>query len=230
MDNKLFDDEFILKMSHEFRTLILPILGYTDLLVEKVNDANIENILRTMQSNISKVINILDQIEYVVGIESRKNSINIKSLIFNGLLDELVKDLMPGLEKKGLYIRIHPGGTIYIDSDYNLLKIIMRNVLESTVQYTDKGGITIDYRTISHHKRLYLKIKITDTGMGISDLNMDEIFKSIKSGNDKTNSDNRKSGLKLSLTKKLIEKLGGEMRIESELGKGSGCLIQLPLK
>lgn len=229
MNSNILNEEFYLLLSHEFRGTLLPMIGYSDILSENLQETEYGNILSAMKANIIKVVEVLDQIEYLAGIENRAGIMDLKPIVFNGLLDELVKDLMPGLERKGLYIRIHPGGTIYIDTDYILLKIIVRNVLESTIKCTDKGGITIDYRTAVNHDRLYLKIKITDTGMGISDLNREEIFNSIKNGNEKTNNDNRKSGLKLSLTKKLIEKLGGEMSIESELGKGSVCLIELPL-
>lgn len=229
MDSKILTDEFYAELSNEFRTTLVPMLGYSDLLSENFVENETGKLITAMKANILRVIEVLDQIDYVAGIECSRKIINTRTIVFNELINELVDEFKPGLEKKDLYIRIHHGGTIYIDTDYNLLRIVLQNVLESTVKYTDKGGITIEYRTISHSNRLYLKIKITDTGMGISDMNMDKMFESIRKENKEVNKDYKKSGLKLTITKKIIEKLDGELIIESQLGKGSVCLIELPL-
>jgi signal transduction histidine kinase len=223
--------EFLNQVSHELRTPLAVIIGYieciTDGLYGEVESKHHE-ILQVVAKQSTHLKNMIDQILIYSRLEAGKQPIRIEEL----QLTKVVNDMRDTFEflcrQKGLDLRWEiPKDPLPIRSDATRLKEVVSNLLQNAVKYTDRGSITV--RTAKDSSADVATVDVQDTGMGISEQHLANIFEPFMQVH-KTSTENSRGGigLGLSIVKKHLEQIGGTITVESELGKGSTFRVVIP--
>lgn len=224
-DAEQLKSAFLDNMPHEIRTPLHAITGFTSLLsdADLTHDERLEYV-KFIQDSSNDILNLMDNIIEIAKLETNQIKLKREKCYINSIFDKLQNDVEQKkelLEKEHLNIKVSKGTNdplFMIVSDPERLYQIMSHLLNNALKFTDKGDIEFGYKHISEKK---IEFFVRDTGIGIDKDELDLIFKKFgKSGNINTNK-NRGSGLGLTLSKKLVELLNGNISVESEKGFGS---------
>lgn len=222
---------FLANMSHEIRTPLNAISGFADLLSkENLPEKQMEkvHIIRQSSYHLGSLIN---QILDLTKLQSNKMS--VEDIPFH-LLDEInwVLQVVEGeAEKRNNRIGLHIEESVplYLLGDSMKLKQILLNIAGNAVKFTQDGQITIDIQSMRTAKdRIELRLRITDTGIGIPPEKQLTIFDEFEQAEKSTTRQFGGTGLGLSITKKLTEIMGGQLYLQSEMGKGTQITVHLP--
>jgi len=219
--------EFLASMSHELRTPLNGILGYAQIL--RKNQAltpqqkNGINVIHQCGEHLLTLINdILD----ISKIEARRMELYPKEFYFPDFLESIVQICRIRTEQKRIalvYRQLTPLPKV-VQGDEKRLRQVLINLLSNAVKFTEKG--TINFLVGYHQGRL--RFQIEDTGIGIAQEQLEEIFLPFK----QVGEDSRKTegtGLGLAISRQLVEMMGGEIKVKSTLGKGSTFWLDLDL-
>ena len=226
--SNLVKSKFLTGMSHELRTPMNAILGFGQILqldthlLNKDQNENIDNII----SAGSHLMTLIEELLNLSKIESGKMDLDIEPVILEDLLKQCITLITPQANKHQVEIinQISDKSHI-IKGDLTRLKQIVLNLLSNAVKYgNDSSEVIIDANVVDGNR---ICIRITDTGVGLTQENIDKLFTSFERL-DK-NQDTEGTGLGLVITKSLIEIMGGRIGIESTLGEGSTFWIEIPL-
>lgn len=237
--------EFIGTMSHELRTPMTSVKGFTQLLamgsLGPVNDTQRE-FLNTIQSNAERMISIINDVLEITKIETGSIHLEIRPLHLAEALSGVVSELqeISAAREQDLSIAIPPGLPL-IYADPTRLHQILQNLISNALKYTPKGGRiqvqayeanleelpeTIRDSVISH--RRYTRIDVEDTGVGIAPRDVERVFDRFYRTENPLKVEAGGTGLGLSLTRPLVEMMGGRIWVQSTLGEGSTFSIVLP--
>jgi len=210
---------FIASMSHEFRSPISSIMGYADLLkAELPGSENPRALQRASWHLLTLVENLLEQ--------AREGDENVKLNPGRFSLDRLVDDIevlfRTQSEAKGLDFEVKsaPGG-IDIECDELRLRQILINLVSNAIRYTQKGRVSVQFRLRDNK----LQVRVRDTGRGIAPGDLEDIFKPftrVGQGNAPG------TGLGLTITRQLVQRMGGQLSVQSEPGSGSEFRFVIP--
>ncbi len=215
---------FLANMSHEIRTPMNGIIGMVDIL-KKTPLTNVQQeyvqIIESSGENLLTIINdILDYSKIEAGrIELENIPIKLRAEISN-----VIKILQIQADRKGLplYVNIDDDVPDYLMGDPVRLKQIIINLVNNAIKFTDAGEIRLKVeKQAINGSKAHLLFKVTDTGIGISEEGKQRLFKSFSQVDKSTTRKFGGTGLGLAISKNLSEMMGGEIGIESELGKGS---------
>lgn len=206
---------FLANMSHEIRTPLNAIVGFSSLLNATEDDEEREEYIKIIESNNDLLLQLISNILDLSKIESGIMELEESPVDVNSLIEELTKTLSLRAEAKGLTIEFKdrlPECTIR--TDQNRLNQVLINLITNAIKFTEKGGITVGYSLQEDNS---LRFYVTDTGMGIAPDNQAGVFTRFV----KLNSFIQGSGLGLPICKNIIERMGGQIGLKSEPGKGS---------
>ena len=219
--------ESIANISHDLRTPLTVILGHLQLLrKEPLTDRQaqrIETIFHKAERMKELVqtfydLSILDAEQ----ITPRREDFNLSNLLIN-----LITENAPALEAKNISPEIDlPPHSVYLNSDYSMVERILQNLLTNAIMFTPRGGAV--RLTVTHHET-QLVVGISDTGIGISPGNLQRLFQVNKKFSTTGTNGEHGSGFGLIISKILVEKLGGAISVESEVGQGTTVRFTLPL-
>ncbi|OUD14413.1 ATP-binding protein [Thioflexithrix psekupsensis] len=210
---------FLANMSHELRTPLNGILGYAQILLRdpqltKKQLEGVEIIRRSGDYLLTLINDILD----LSRIEANRIELYVTDIIFSDFLNDIVELFKIRAEQKGIafiYEQLSqlPQG---IRGDEKRLRQILINLLGNAVKFTEQGGIT--FKVGYFEKKL--RFQIEDTGIGIADEDLEKIFQAFEQAGDQ-NYRAQGTGLGLAITKRLVEMMGGELKVESHLHQGT---------
>ncbi|MDC4204251.1 MAG: MEDS domain-containing protein [Candidatus Manganitrophus sp.] len=223
---------FLSNVSHELRTPLNAIVGYSHLLREEVYGALNEAqrpALEGIQRNARDLSQLISDVLDLAKIEAGKMSVDLSEVHLPALVDEVAAGIRPLSEKKSLPIRcvVEPG-LPRINSDESKIKQIIVNLLSNAVKFTSKGEITVHLRTWPDRNGVELAVQ--DTGIGIRPEDLPRIFDTFHQVDGATTREFGGVGLGLAIVKELLHLLEGEIRVESEHGKGSTFTVLLPVR
>jgi PAS domain S-box-containing protein len=225
-----FKSGFLRAMSHELKTPLTTIIGFTETLAGKkrgpLNEDQEKYVNIVLQSglNLHQLIN--DLLDFT-RLNSNKISLNSEELSLKALLNSLLDSFRPQAQVKNIEIFFDEEYTIpSIQGDKEKLQKAFLNIINNAMDYTHEGKISIDFETDNGQ----VITKITDTGIGIKTDDQKRIFeKFIKLSPTDEKSSRPGLGLGLSVAKDLITLHDGKIWVESKEGKGSTFFIQLPI-
>jgi signal transduction histidine kinase len=221
--------DFLASMSHEFRTPLNAIIGYGRL-IRRETEGHIaplqrEN-LQDLLSNAERLLNLIDSLLDFAKIEAGKMEIRVEPIrvdeVIRGAASTIESILNPGSVR---LIREIASDIPSLNTDREKLRQIIVNLLGNAAKFTERGEI----RIYASEQNGSLKLVVSDTGIGIEKKDLDQIFEKFHQGDLSITRKYRGTGLGLAIVKKFVNVLGGEVSVESEVGKGSTFTVTLPL-
>jgi len=232
----LAKSEFMANMSHELRTPMNGIIGFTDLVLTTDLQKAQREYLQHVGKSAYNLLNIINDILDFSKIEAGKLIINNGTFRLDEVIEESVDILSIRAQEKGLELMcsIDPALPAAFFGDEVRLGQILINLIGNAIKFTPAGEIVVSVRKGSVYKMngqpfIDITISIRDTGIGIPDEKIDTIFESFTQADSSTTRKYGGTGLGLTISKRLTELMGGNIRVNSEYGIGSTFTVVLPL-
>jgi signal transduction histidine kinase len=213
-------DEFIRNISHELRTPLSVVIGNLKLLRDSApigKEREWAKSLDMLDRNTERMTNSINKILEIneLSIMTPKK----ERIYLNDIIGEVYRDQLPITSKKGLKMELHTEPVVIV-GDGTLIKIAFMNLVSNAVKFTNKGKINIELKAFDGT----VSMKVTDTGIGISSENQKRIYDKFFKANPSAPG----AGVGLTITKDIVEKHNGKIKISSKPGKGSVFEILLP--
>jgi len=224
---------FLANMSHEIRTPMNAIVGFTELLNYTSPTAEEAQAYRKLiEENSNLLLHLIDDIIDIAKIEAGELKVQLKEIRINEIIDNTIKVFNNKKKQIGkAHIEIEKKTDPNLDNpllktDSFRLQQIISNLLDNAIKFTEEGHIEVGYRMADEENHLVVYVK--DTGIGMTKEQKQFIFQRFGKVEERTKKLYRGAGLGLAISKNLTEMLGGRIRVESEFGKGSTFLLELP--
>jgi signal transduction histidine kinase len=225
---------FLLNMSHELRTPLNHIIGYSEMLQEEAEDLgdaaqNLVPDLKKVQGAGRHLLALIDGMLEIAKLEADRMDLHLEAFDISSMLREVVTAVQPLAEEKGNTLDVRSAGdlgTMY--ADLAKVRQSLFNLLNNACKFTERGMITL---TVSREPLLladWITFRVSDTGIGITPEQMAKLFQPFTQADPSTTRKYGGVGLGLAITKQFCQLMGGDVTVESELGKGSTFTIQLP--
>ena len=222
----LAKSEFLSRMSHELRTPLNAVLGFSQILAMKLegNEALEQHASEIMDAG-NHLLELIDEVLDLSRIDAGKIAINLERVEVKGLLVEAIRYISTQASERSISMDMTDFDANEIIADRIRLKEVMLNLLSNAVKYNhENGSIKVACRRLDDQQ---VQIEVRDTGIGLSQEQIEHIFEPFsRLGAEYTGVQG--TGIGLTIVKRLVELMGGSIRIESELGTGTAFVIMLP--
>jgi signal transduction histidine kinase len=219
-------------MSHEFRTPLNAILGYTHMLLNNVSgqvtDPQRKSLSR-IDSNARHLLALINDILDITRIEAGRMPLNVTTFRVADLVHEVMSELEPIIRRSNLQVSSKVRGAVpSLKTDRQKVKQVVLNLLSNALKFTPAGSVTI--LATYDAKRREVCIAVRDTGIGIGRSDQAKVFEDFRQLDSSPARGYGGTGLGLSICRRLSQMLGGTIELESQLGKGSTFTLRLPAK
>jgi signal transduction histidine kinase len=224
--------EFISIASHQLRTPLTAIKGYISMILEgtygKIPEKTKEPMKKVYESN-SRLISLVNNLLSISRIESGKLKLELEKASLEDIISNVIDIFQIEAKEKGIYLKFEkpkkPLPKIMLDEEK--MTEVISNVVNNDIKYTEKGGITIKVKKLKSK----IMIIVKDTGVGMTEDELDKMFKSFSRGMAGNRLYTKGAGLGLYISRKFVEMHNGKIWAESEgKNKGSTFYIELPMK
>ena len=221
---------FLASMSHELRTPLNSIIGFTGIILMgmsgEVNEEQKKQ-LTLVKNSATHLLSLINDILDISKIEAGRAEVSLEEFELDDVVREVVESSTPAVNEKGLEFITELPEDIILFSDVRRMKQILLNLTNNAIKFTDQGSVKIAARISGDGK---LQMSVMDTGIGIKEEDMKKLFMPFQQLDVSLTKQHEGTGLGLSLTKKLVALLGGDISAKSEYGKGSEFTFVIPLK
>jgi signal transduction histidine kinase len=225
--------QFLANVSHEFRTPLNAILGYSTMLLGGFYGPLTEEQQRTVSrvdANSKHLATLINDVLDIERIEAGKLPIAVSTFAVDEVVRELVEELEGVIAQSHVKVEVTlpKGPTVQVRSDRAKLKQILANLLTNALKFTREGRV--DIMASIDRPRNRLAVAVRDTGIGIAAADFTRIFEPFQQAHRTTSRALGGTGLGLAICRRLAQVLGGEITVQSELGVGSTFTVELPLR
>jgi len=222
---------FLSNMSHELRTPMIAIMGYSEILQEEITNPNHVNLISGILEGASRLNETFNSILELSRIESAILNVQPSACSLLEEVEKTIVSLKSTAERKNLYLNVElKDKNVTVEIDPPLFRKALYHVISNGIKFTKTGGVTIqvDKQMIGDHTRAV--VRVIDTGVGIPDYDIQKIFGEFRQGSEGLARGYEGMGIGLSLAKKIIQMMKGEILVDSTPGNGSVFTISLPVK
>ncbi|MBB1138879.1 ATP-binding protein [Myroides sp. WP-1] len=215
-------------VTHDLQTPLGSLIGFANLLENTELKPKQRQYLNNIQSSTQYIANLINDLTDFSRLENNKISIQEKAFNPKELIESICAPLVPNAENKKIKLKwtVSPDLNNTFISDPYRLKQIVTNLITNALKFTQQGGVFIEALRLENQ----LEIKVIDTGIGIEQSQIENIFKEFSQANEGIEKRFGGTGLGLNISKRLINLLHGEIKVESILGEGSIFTLTLPLE
>ena len=223
---------FIASLSHEIRTPMNAILGINEVILRNSKEQNVLNYSRDMKKAGTALLSIINDVLDVSKMEAGQFNIVEENYHLDEMVDGLAQKLSDGLAKKKVeyQLRVKEDLPDELYGDEDRLSQVLSNIIDNAVKYTKRGIIVFDVSGEVEGDYVHLDFTVTDTGVGIREEDMGELFKNFKRMDMENNRSIEGTGLGLSIAKQILTLMGGTIEVKSTYGKGSIFTVHISQK
>jgi len=240
---------FLANMSHELRTPLNAIIGYSEIMLEDAVDLGYDTFvpdLTKVQTAGKHLLAIINDILDLSKIEAGKMELHAEPFDIESLIDNVISTIQPTIEKNFNVLDVRFEDNIgTIGADLTKVRQVILNLLSNAAKFTENGKITLTVREATDEEkpsieeleidrdlsdRQYILISVADTGIGISQEQVENLFEPFTQADSSTTKKYGGTGLGLAISRHFCKMMGGDISVESEIGKGSVFTVKLPVK
>jgi signal transduction histidine kinase/CheY-like chemotaxis protein/ligand-binding sensor domain-containing protein len=223
---------FMANMSHELRTPLNAVIGYSEMLQEEAEDLGQEEFIPDLKKINAAGRHLLDLINSVLDlskIEAGKMELYLESFEVKNLIADVSAVIEPLIAKNAnrLQVNCAPDAGA-MRADLTKVRQILFNLLSNASKFTESGAITLDVARRAETGGDWLVFRVSDTGIGMTPEQIAKLFQPFTQADASTTRQYGGTGLGLTITRKFCEMMGGEVSVESELGRGATFTVKLP--
>ena len=226
--------QFLANMSHELRTPMNAIIGYSEMLMEEAEDIGQDDFIPDLQKihGAGKhLLNLINDILDLSKIEAGRMELYLENFNIKNLINETVSTIVPLIEKNENVLETNLADELnMMHADLTKVRQSLFNLLSNASKFTKQGKITLDVSTQTIQEKQFITFKVKDTGIGMSSEQKGKLFQAFTQADASTTRKYGGTGLGLAITKKFCQMMGGDIYVESEIGKGSTFSINLPIE
>jgi len=222
--------EFLANMSHEIRTPMNAILGFTEVLSQKITDEQLKSYLDSIKSSGKSLLTLINDVLDLSKIEAGKMKLSREFIDPFVLFKDVEYLFSLRAQEKGLEFKVITDLNIPmgIEIDEVRLRQILINLIGNAIKFTEKGSVIVHVSAFPiSTERVDLKITVKDTGIGIEPQHLQKIFEPFTQLESASTKRFGGTGLGLTITRRLVDLMGGEISVESELNKGTVFTVLL---
>jgi len=217
---------FLANMSHEIRTPLTSILGFADVLDEEI-EGEAQRVVEMIRESGHRLKETLTSVLELARLERESAEVSAERCDLVGRVQETLDLMQPQIEGKGLDLQVRvPSTPVYLQADPRVLHRVLTNLVANAIKFTEEGTV----RVVVERTDDEAVLKVTDTGIGISEDFLDQIFDEFRQESEGLTRAHEGSGLGLTITQRLVELMGGSIEAESTKGEGSTFTVRLPLE
>jgi two-component system phosphate regulon sensor histidine kinase PhoR len=220
--------DFVVNVTHELRTPLTAIKGYIETLEDEINDnSESANYIGIIKRHTDRLINIVQDLLTLSEIEQKTSNIELSKVDINILFENMYRIFEQKIQQKGLQFIIKPDKSIpYLKLDSFRIEQVLINLIDNAIKYTDSGYVKLE----AVKKGAKIQLIISDTGLGIPKEHHSRLFERFYTVDKSRSRKVGGTGLGLSIVKHIIMLHKGEIYVDSNSGKGTKFIIEIPQK
>src|SRR6202790_2213136 len=225
--------DFLASMSHEIRTPMNAIMGIADLLAKTALSPEQDKYVQIFRRAGDNLLNLINDILDLSKVEASQLELERTGFSLNDHLEKVMEMVVARAQEKGLVMvcEIAPDVPNDLVGDPTRLRQVLLNLLGNAVKFTQSGEVSLRVASDANPSvPTALRFTVSDTGIGISGEKLDQVFERFTQADSSTTRRFGGSGLGLTISKSLVELMGGRIWVESEVGVGSGFAFSVPLE